>query len=142
MDESRIMGLVNRLASSILRSRLHPILSRSTDLVRYTGARSGREITTPTQYVLRGDDLIILVADHDTKTWWRNFRTDRDLEVLVQGAWLPMKARVVIGADEPDLIAPLLDAYLDRFPKAVRVLGEGERRQQARRAVIVWCRPR
>ena len=53
-----------------------------------------------------------------------------------------MRAQAVIGADEPDVIEPLLDTYLDRFPKAGRVLGEGTMQDRARRAVVVRCRPR
>ncbi len=141
-DKSRPMGIVDRLTSVLLQSPLHPILSRSTDLVRYTGHRSGREITTPTQYAQLGDDVIMLVANHDDRTWWRNIRTDRDLEVLVRGEWLTMSARAVIGADEPEVIAPLLDTYLARFPKTGRLPGDGTPAERAQRAVMVWCRPR
>ncbi len=38
----------NALVSAVLRSPLHWLLSGSTDLIRYTGWRSGREMTTPT----------------------------------------------------------------------------------------------
>ena len=136
------MALINRFVSTVLRSPVHRLLSGSVDLVRYTGRRSGSEITTPTQYARRGDDVIILAGRPDTKTWWRNFVDARDVELLVQGAWIPMRAQAVVGADEPEVIAPLLDAYLERFPKAGRVLGEGTTQDRARRAVIVRCRPR
>lgn len=135
------MTLVNRFVSTLLRSRLHRILSGSTGLVRYTGHRSGRAISTPTQYARRGDDVVILVARHEAKSWWRNFLEGRDIEMLIQGAWLAMTARAVIGADEPDVVAPLLETYLERFPKAAGVLGDGTAREQAQRAVVVWCRP-
>jgi hypothetical protein len=130
----------NAFVSALLRSPLHRVLSRSTDLVRYTGRRSGRRITTPTQYARRGDDIVILVGRPDAKTWWRNFRSDANLDVLLRGRWVPMTARAVVGADEPETIGPLVDAYLARFPKAVTVLG-GEA-DRVSRAVVVWCRPR
>ena len=139
--ESRGMILVNRFVSTLLRSRLHRILSGSTGLVRYTGRRSGRTISTPTQYARHGDDVVILVARHESKSWWRNFLDERDIEILVQGSWLSMTARAVIGADEPDVVVPLLETYLERFPKAARVLGEGTTSDRAQRAVVVWCRP-
>ena len=111
-------------------------------VVRYTGRRSGREFTTPTQYAFKDDDLVILVSRPETKTWWRNFRNDRDIEVLVRRRWMPMTARAVVGADEPESVAVLLDAYLERFPKVVRSLAGETREDRARRAVVVWCRPR
>jgi hypothetical protein len=136
------MDMGNRMVGALLASPLHRLLSGSTDLVRSTGRRSGRTFTTPTQYARHGDDLVILVGKPDTKTWWRNFREDRDLDVLVQGRWLPMTGRAVVGAVEPEMIAPLLDAYLERFPKlAANLDGESEG-SRARHAVVVWCRPR
>ena len=56
------------------------------------------------------------------KTWWRNFRDDRDVEVMIRRRWVPMTARSVVGADEPETVALLLDAYLERFPKGVHAL--------------------
>ena len=134
--------LGNRIVAAVLGSPLHRVLSGSTDLVRYTGRRTGRVVTTPTQYARQGNDVVILVGKPATKTWWRNFRDERELEVLLQGTWAPMVARAVIGADEPDTIGPLLNAYLKRFPRAARALGAGSPEERARRAVVVWCRPR
>jgi hypothetical protein len=136
------MGIANSLVSRLLLSPLHRSLSGSTDLIRYTGRRSGREVITPTQYARRGADLIILVGHPETKTWWRNFTTDGDIDVLLQRRWVPMTARTVIGAEDPETIAPLLETYLDRFPRAGRVLEDEAGRSRAERAVIVWCRPR
>jgi glycerol-3-phosphate dehydrogenase len=48
----------------------------------------------------------------------------------------------VPATTEPATIAPLLDTYLERFPRAARALGAGPRSEQDRRAVVVWCRPR
>ncbi len=86
--------------------------------------------------------MIILVGRPETKTWWRNFRTDRHIDVWLRRGWTPMTARAVMGADEPETIAPLLDAYLERFPRAARVLGGGTTDSLRRRAIVVWCRPR
>ena len=136
------MGLGNRLVIAVLRSPMHRMLSGSTAVVRYIGPKSGRTISTPTQYAEHSGELIVLVGHPETKNWWRNFRSDRDLDVLVRRHWLPMRGRVVIGADEPEEIAPLLDAYLSRFPKAVRSLEGGTSEARSRDAVIVCCVPR
>jgi hypothetical protein len=111
-------------------------------LVRYTSRRSDRTITTPTQFARCGDFVVILVGRPETKTWWRNFASDWDVDVLLGGRWTEMTGRAVVGADEPEAVTPLLEAYLARFPRAAASLGEGTREDQIRRAVIVRCRRR
>jgi hypothetical protein len=133
--------MANKLVTGLLRSPMHGLLSDRLDVVRYTGRRSGRTFATPTQYVVHGDELIILVGRPETKAWWRNFRTDHDLDVLLRGRWTAMTGRAVVGAEEPEVVGPLLDAYLARFPKAMRALGQ-HREDRVRRAVVVRCRPR
>ena len=136
------MGVANSVVSGLLRSPLHRVLSGSTDLIRYTGQRSGRQVVLPTQYARLDDDVIILVGRAEAKTWWRNFTTAGDIDVLLRRRWVPMTARAVIGADDPETVAPLLEAYLARFPRAARALGDETNGSRARGAVIVWCRPR
>ena len=136
------MSFQNACVSALLRSPFHRLLSSSTDLIRYRGRRSGRAITMPTQYATCGDLVVILAGRPETKTWWRNFRTDRDLDLLVRGRWAPMTARAGLGADGAAEIRPLLDAYLARFPRAEHALGDGTPDDRARRAVVVSCRPR
>ena len=136
------MGIGNRFVRAVLDSPAHRLLSGSTDVVRYRGRRSGREYATPTQYARRGNDLIILVGRPDTKSWWRNFREERDLDVLVKGRWMPMTGRAVVGSEEPEIVTPLLDAYLERFPKVARQLPGDSTGEKAVAAVLVRCRPR
>jgi deazaflavin-dependent oxidoreductase (nitroreductase family) len=141
-EDARRVKVGNVLVSGVLRSPAHRLLSGSTGLIRYTGRRSGRTITTPTQYTRSGDDLLILVGHPEAKAWWRNFLGDRDIDVLVRGQWLAMTARVVRGADEPDELLPLLDEYLKRFPRAKASLGNGTLQDMVKRTVIVRCRLR
>jgi hypothetical protein len=140
--EGRIMSFANACVSALLRSPFHRLLSGSTDLIHYRGRRTGREITMPTQYAECGSDIVILAGRPDTKTWWQNFCTERDLDVLIRGQWTPMTASAVVGADNAAGIGPLLDAYLTRFPRALRTLGEGTPDDRAKRAVVVRCQPR
>ena len=133
------MSVPNRLVALVLESPLHRVLSGTTDLIRYRGHRSGRTFTTPTQYAWDGDDIVILVGRPETKSWWRNFRDDRDIDVLVRGEWLAMTARAVTGQDEPEQVAHLLEVYLARFPRAARQFSEETAQQQVARAVVVRC---
>lgn len=136
------MGFANSIVGAVLRSPAHRLLSASTDLLAYEGRRSGRRIVLPTQYARHGDDVVILVGRPEAKRWWRNFEEPRDLEVLLAGEWHPMTGLAVSGADDPDAAPPLLAAYLERFPKAVKVLGAGSDDDRLARAVLVRCRPR
>jgi hypothetical protein len=83
------MSFANACVSTRLRSPLHRLLSGSTDLIRYRGRRTGRQVTLPTQYAEWGSGVVILAGRPDTKTWWQNFRTARDLDVLIRGGGRP-----------------------------------------------------
>lgn len=62
------MSFANACVSTLLRSPFHRLLSWSTDLLRYRGRRTGRQITMPTQYAECGSDVVILHGRPDTKT--------------------------------------------------------------------------
>jgi hypothetical protein len=67
--------------------------------------------------------VIIPVGRPESKTWWRNVSNDHDVGMLVQGRWVPMTARPVVAADEPNTVGRLLDADLEYLSKASCVLG-------------------
>ena len=136
------MTAANSIVVAILRSPVHRLLSGKLDVIRYRGQRTGEQHVTPTQYVQQGDDLLIFVGRAETKSWWRNFRTDRDIEVLVRGRWQAMRARAVVGKDEPETMVPLLDGYLKRFPKMAKALEGESSHDRVRHAVMVVCQPR
>jgi hypothetical protein len=136
------VSIGNWFVSAILQSPLHGMMSSSTDLVRYTGRRSGRTITTPTQYVRSGEEVVILAGRPATKRWWRNFTDGADLELLLDRRWVPMRAEALRGADRPEEVAPLLGRYLERFPGAAKALDGDTTADRLARAVVVRCRPR
>ena len=82
---------------------------------------------------------MILVGHLDTKTWWKNFRTERDLELLIRGRWTNVNAIAVVGAHDVAETAPPLDAHLTRFLRAQRTLDEETPDDRAKRAVVVRC---
>ena len=136
------MPIGNAIVKIVLSSPLHRMLSGSTDVIRYTGRRTGRVITTPTQYANSGDDIVIMVGQPASKQWWRNFAEERELDVLVRRTWRAMRARAIVGADEPETVRPLLATYLARFPRVAKSLGGETEEERTRNAVIVRCRPR
>lgn len=125
------MSAGNGIVALVLRSPLHRLLSRSVMLVRFRGRRSGRELTTPVQYAERGDDLVVMAGRSSAKSWWRNFRSEYEIQVFVHGGWQTMTARVVSADDEPETARMLRATYAARFPRA-----------KLEDAAIVWCRPR
>jgi deazaflavin-dependent oxidoreductase (nitroreductase family) len=56
----------------LLRSPLHGLLSGNTMLITVRGRKSGREWTTPVNYVRHREDL--LAVSFRSRTWWRNLR--------------------------------------------------------------------
>ena len=81
------MSLWNPFVVALLRSPGHRLLSSTTVALRYTGVRSGQQFTLPARYASNDDDIVIMVGRPERKTWWRNFRTGRDVEVLRAGQW-------------------------------------------------------
>ncbi|MEU7633797.1 hypothetical protein AB0C34_28105 [Nocardia sp. NPDC049220] len=48
-------------------------VSRTITEITYLGRRSGQTISTPVSFRRSGDEITIMVAIPDQKTWWRNF---------------------------------------------------------------------
>ena len=137
------MSLANRAVIALLCSPAHRLLSGSTAVVRYDGRRSGRQFQTPVQWAGDERELVIFVARHGAKRWWRNFEGGHAVDVLVGRRWRPMQGEVVRGLDDPAETDRLLACYLDRFPKATRLVpSDAEGRRDVSDVVLVRCRPR
>ncbi len=135
------MTVANRFVVGLLGSPLHRALSGSTDAIRYVGRRSGATFTAPTQYARLPDGVVVMVGRPADKQWWRNFRQERDLDVLLDRRWVPMRGVARVGAEDPDGTAPLLETYLRRFPKVARTLPDDPAERLAA-AVLVECHER
>ena len=75
----------NIFVKAILKSPLHGILSGSTMLVTYTGARSGHEYTVPVNYVAGNASQTLLTTSWKNRVWWRNFREARPVTLRLRG---------------------------------------------------------
>jgi hypothetical protein len=64
----------NRAVALLLRSPLHPIVSRQLALITVTGRRTGDDHTFPVGYRRAGERVIIPVGWPARKLWWRNVR--------------------------------------------------------------------
>jgi hypothetical protein len=135
------MALANGVVEAILKSPLHRVVSGKLLLIRYQGIRSGTEYTLPVQYADTHSGLVVVVGDPDTKTWWRNFTTLGQAQVMVAGSWIPMTAHALIGSEDPEAVTPLLRSYAARFPNVVKSLDGDRLEERVEHAVVVWLRP-
>ena len=135
------MASANAVVETVLKSPLHRLLSGRLLLVRYLGERSGTEHTLPVQYADTHHGHVVLVGEADDKTWWRNFTTMGQVQVLQAGSWVPMTAHTLLGSEDPEAVTPLLRSYAVRFPKVVTSLEGDTLDERVAHAVVVWLRP-
>jgi hypothetical protein len=64
--------LVNPVVRLLLRSPLHPVLSRSLVILSYQGRKTGRWRSLPCMYARDGQDLYVVPGQPDRKVWWRS----------------------------------------------------------------------
>lgn len=135
------MAGANAVVEAVLKSPLHRVMSGKLLLIRYRGQRSGTEYTLPVQYADTHHGVVVMVGKPDTKTWWRNFTTMGQVQVLLAGEWVPVTAHALIGSEEPEAVTPLLRSYAARFPKVVKSLDGDTLEERVASAVVVWLRP-
>lgn len=76
-----VQALINTLATTILRSRVHGLMSSRVLLLTFTGRKSSKAFTIPISYVPEGDTLRLRVA----YPWWKNLREQATVRVLLRG---------------------------------------------------------
>jgi hypothetical protein len=64
--------LVNPVVRALGHSRAHRLLGERLVLLSYTGHRTGRRFEVPVMAAPAGEDLVVVAAGADGKTWWRN----------------------------------------------------------------------
>src|SRR5262245_62025250 len=111
----RQLALINVFTRWILRV---PVLRRLADRqvceLRFAGVRTGRSIVLPVIYARQDDRLVVLVGGADQKSWCRNFRQPRTVQVLLAGTVRTGTGRVV-GLASPER-AESARLYSTRFP--------------------------
>ncbi len=76
----------NRLVGLLLRSPLHPLVSRRLALITVTGRRTGAQHTFPIGYQDSNEKLTIQVLWPERKLWWRNLRDGAPVGLYLRGA--------------------------------------------------------
>ena len=94
----RLIRLANPLVRTVLRSRLHALLSRRLLLLGYRGARSGRSYEIPLRYVALSDGRLVVAALRpERKLWWRSVRESAPVSIVLRGDRLTGTAELVQG---------------------------------------------
>ncbi len=105
----------NGIMAWILKSPFHPLLSKNTLLLEYTGRRSGKAFVTPVNYVRTGEELMVTSQRH--RTWWRNFIGGAPVRLWLAGE--QVNARAITQVD-PDEVVQSLQKYLTAAPQIAR----------------------
>jgi hypothetical protein len=73
--------LLNPIMKLILRSPLHPLVSKRIMIIRFSGRNSGCEYATPVSYFRDGD----LVVCFTHSPWWKNIGDGAAVSARIQG---------------------------------------------------------
>jgi hypothetical protein len=101
----------------LLKSPLHGLVSGSTLLVTVTGRKTGKQITTPVNYI-RLEDGLCTLSSRD-RTWWRNLRGDSGCVIWLRGKETPAKGEVF---EDPTEVAAALRKYIQAAPFMAKYL--------------------
>jgi hypothetical protein len=135
------MGGANAVVEMILKSPLHRVMSGRLVLIRFQGSGTGTECTAPVQYADTPGGMVVVIGAPSTETWWRNFTTMGQAQVLLAGSWVPMTAHALVGSEDREAVTPLLRSYAARFPSIVKSLEGDTLEERVEHAVVVWLRP-
>src|SRR6266545_4766545 len=78
-----INQLGNLIMKPLLRSPLHFFVSSRILLITFTGRKSHKSYTTPTEYHREGE-TVKLFTQKD-RVWWKNLQNNAPVEIRLQG---------------------------------------------------------
>jgi deazaflavin-dependent oxidoreductase (nitroreductase family) len=94
----------------MLRSSVHPIVSKTILLITFTGRKSGKTYSTPVSYSQTGDQVTIFThAD-----WWKNLRGGAPVTLRIRGQEFQGIAEPV--AEDKQAVAAGLMEHLRKVP--------------------------
>lgn len=109
----------NPMTIWLLKSPLHGMISKGVMLVTVTGRKSGKPISTPTNYLRDGNTLWVI--SWRERTWWRNLRGGADVRVLLAGKIVEGRGQVI--EEEKAVAQSLFDYYrkISQYAKYVKI---------------------
>lgn len=103
-----INDLYNPLVKWVLRSPLHPFISKSILLISFNGRKSGKPYSTPINYAIDGNTITLITKR--SRAWWKNLQGGVPVKVIVQGKEQSGTAEAVTP-DDQTIIAELQKVY-------------------------------
>lgn len=119
-QQSLAIRIGNPLMKFFLRSPLHRIASASIMLITVTGRKTGKQYTTPVNYIEDEEAGILTVLTHKHRTWWRNLRGGAPVSVVLRGERLEGVGYLF---DEGDELVDRFYNYLCAEPRLAPHLG-------------------
>lgn len=132
----------NEFNKIILPSPLHNISSRKIILISFLGRNTGKEFTTPVNFVQQ--ENILTITSIKNRKWWRNLITQPDVIITMKGKRLHGVATVF--EEQIDVARELeiyfkLEPFMARFFKVSRLpdgsLDQKELRASAENRVVI-----
>jgi len=99
----------------LLKSPLHGMVSKGVMLISVTGCKSGRTISTPTNYLRDGNTLWVI--SWRDRTWWKNLRGGAKVQVLLAGRNVEGQGQVM---DDAGTVARNLFDYYQKAPQLAK----------------------
>ena len=104
----------------LLKSPLHGMVSKNVLLVTVTGRKSGKSISTPTNYLRDGNTLWVI--SWRERTWWKNLRGGAQVRGLLAGKSVEGRGLVI---EEEKAVAQSLGDYYRKVPKLAKYVQIG-----------------
>jgi deazaflavin-dependent oxidoreductase (nitroreductase family) len=134
-----LVNIGNKIDPVLMRAtggRVRTTMSGPTVLLTHTGARSGRERTTPLAYFTDGDDAVLIASQGGAPNhpaWYHNVRANPEIELWTKGGGGHYRASEAEGA-ERERLWKLATGYYPGFAKYQERAGD-------RRIPVVICSP-
>lgn len=106
------------LVSWLLHSPFHALVSRNVIFITLTGLKSGKTVSTPTNYLRQGDRL--WVVSWRDRNWWRNLRGGAPVRVLLAGREQAGSGQVM---EDSETVARELYDYYQKVPQNAKYVG-------------------
>ena len=109
-----IFKVLNPIVKMLLNSPLHFIMIGDIVLLKFTGRKSGRALSTPVSYRVV-DGSIHCFTDY-VNQWWRNLQDVESIELLLKG-----KSRVgrpIVVSKDQAAIAQAFGDFLTALPRS------------------------
>jgi deazaflavin-dependent oxidoreductase (nitroreductase family) len=102
----------NDFTASVLKGPLHGLMDADTMLVTMTGRKTGKQITTPVNYVREGNTL--WVTSKRERTWWRNLRGGAPVTLVLKGSTIQAQGEAI---EDDTQVASGFIHYFELRPK-------------------------